>query len=228
MTITMFHRNPECELCEGCREPEHTVCVPTIRLPTSCEATPSNVPVFFIGQEPGHHEDKEGVPFVDPGKTPYQTAGQMFRRVIAPMYGLQSRSTIYVGNSARCGPYKRTVKERRICTEEYLPRDLETIHSMHGDQPIVIVMLGAEACVATTNLILGEKLNLQKMFKRQATKIRWRGLDLVLFATYHPAYIIRDPNYRHPLIAHIRLISDYLSGTLPTPTEPTIVEPYLP
>ena len=130
--------------------------------------------LMFIGEGPGADEDAQGVPFV--GK-----AGQLLNNMIAAM-GLQ-RAEVYIANIVKCRPPNNRVPEpveANTCSQ-FLLRQIDVV------QPQVIVALGATAAT----YLLGVKQSLSSL------RGRWhscRGAKLAV--TYHPAYLLRDPNQK--------------------------------
>jgi DNA polymerase len=128
--------------------------------------------LVFVGEGPGADEDAQGLPFVG-------RAGKLLTQMIEAM-GLQ-RKDVYICNVVKCRPPEnRTPEDDEICTcSPFLLRQLEVI------SPKVIVCLGA---VAAKTLL---KTN------RGISHFRGEWLDYrgsKLMATYHPAYLLRNPN----------------------------------
>src|SRR5215467_12733409 len=128
--------------------------------------------LVFVGEGPGADEDAQGLPFVG-------RAGKLLTQMIEAM-GLQ-RKDVYICNVVKCRPPEnRTPEEDEIGTcSPFLLRQLEVI------APKVIVCLGA---VAAKTLL---KTN------RGISQYRGQWLEYRnsrLMATYHPAYLLRNPN----------------------------------
>lgn len=128
--------------------------------------------LVFVGEGPGADEDAQGLPFVG-------RAGKLLTQMIEAM-GLQ-RKDVYICNVVKCRPPEnRTPEEDEVSTcSPYLLRQLDVI------APKVIVCLGA---VAAKTLL---KTN------RGISQFRGQWLDFrssKLMATYHPAYLLRNPN----------------------------------
>jgi DNA polymerase len=130
--------------------------------------------LMFVGEGPGADEDAKGEPFVG-------RAGQLLNKMIEAM-GLK-REDIYIANVVKCRPPENRTPERdemETCSP-FLVRQIEAI------QPKVLVALGATA----TKALLGVNEPMS------ALRGRWhdfRGTKLV--ATYHPAYLLRDPRQK--------------------------------
>ena len=127
--------------------------------------------LVFVGEGPGHDEDMQGIPFVG-------RAGKLLTQMIEAM-GL-TRDDVYIANVVKCRPPENRVPERdEVATcAPFLLRQLEVI------RPKVIVCLGN---VAAQNL-LGTNKSISS-FRGQW--FDFRGSKLL--ATYHPAYLLRNP-----------------------------------
>jgi uracil-DNA glycosylase len=127
--------------------------------------------LVFVGEGPGHDEDLQAEPFVG-------RAGRLLTQMIEAM-GLR-RQDVYICNVVKCRPPENRLPEKdeiETCSP-YLLRQLGVI------QPNVICCLGA--CSAQTLLKTNQGIS------------RFRGewfdyLGAKLIATYHPAYLLRNP-----------------------------------
>ncbi|HXL23099.1 MAG TPA: uracil-DNA glycosylase [Candidatus Dormibacteraeota bacterium] len=128
--------------------------------------------LVFVGEGPGADEDAQGLPFVG-------RAGKLLNQMIEAM-GLR-RQDVYICNVVKCRPPENRLPERdeiEKCSP-FLLRQLDTI------APKVIVCLGA--CAAQTLLETN----------RGISQFRGQWLDFrghKLMATYHPAYLLRNPS----------------------------------
>ena len=127
--------------------------------------------LVFVGEGPGHDEDIQGLPFVG-------RAGKLLTQMIEAM-GLK-REDVYICNVVKCRPPEnRKPEEDEVATcSPYLFRQLDTI------APKAIVCLGATAA--------------QALLKTTDSISRFRGnwfdyRNTKLMATYHPAYLLRNP-----------------------------------
>ena len=128
--------------------------------------------LVFIGEGPGADEDQQGLPFVG-------RAGKLLTQMIEAM-GLQ-RGDVYICNVVKCRPPENRAPEPdEVATcSPYLLRQVDVIH------PKVIVCLGAVAAKTLLQTTRGIS-----QFRGQW--LEWRGHKLL--ATYHPAYLLRNPN----------------------------------
>ena len=128
--------------------------------------------LIFVGEGPGHDEDMQGLPFVG-------RAGKLLTQMIEAM-GLQ-RKDVYICNVVKCRPPENRLPEKDEVAEcsPFLLRQLDTIN------PKVIVCLGA--CAAQTLLETNRGIS---QFRGQWLDFRGKKL----MATYHPAYLLRNPS----------------------------------
>jgi uracil-DNA glycosylase family 4 len=127
--------------------------------------------LVFVGEGPGRDEDAQGEPFVG-------RAGKLLTQMIEAM-GLR-RPDVYICNVVKCRPPENRLPEPdEIATcSPYLLRQLSVI------QPKVICCLGA--CSAQTML-----QTTQGISKFRGEWFDYKGSKLI--ATYHPAYLLRNP-----------------------------------
>jgi uracil-DNA glycosylase family 4 len=127
--------------------------------------------LVFVGEGPGHDEDMQGLPFVG-------RAGKLLTQMIEAM-GL-AREDVYICNVVKCRPPEnRKPEDDEVATcSPYLYRQLDAI------APKAIVCLGGVAA--------------QTLLKTKDPISRFRGnwfdfRNTKLLATYHPAYLLRNP-----------------------------------
>jgi uracil-DNA glycosylase len=128
--------------------------------------------LVFVGEGPGRDEDVQGLPFVG-------RAGKLLTQMIEAM-GLQ-RQDVYICNVVKCRPPENRTPEKdevETCSP-FLLRQLDAI------SPKVIVCLGSVA--AQTLLETNRGIS---HFRGEWLDFRGRKL----MATYHPAYLLRNPS----------------------------------
>jgi uracil-DNA glycosylase family 4 len=127
--------------------------------------------LVFVGEGPGADEDAQGLPFVG-------RAGKLLTQMIEAM-GLQ-RKDVYICNVVKCRPPEnRQPEEDEVSTcSPFLFRQIDVI------APKVIVCLGAVAAKALLKTNRGIS-----QFRGEWLEFRGRKL----LATYHPAYLLRNP-----------------------------------
>ena len=128
--------------------------------------------LVFVGEGPGHDEDVQGLAFVG-------RAGKLLTQMIEAM-GLL-REDVYICNVVKCRPPEnRKPEDDEVATcSPYLYRQLDVI------KPKAIVCLGGTAA--------------QALLKTKDSISRFRGewfdyRNTKLLVTYHPAYLLRNPN----------------------------------
>ena len=127
--------------------------------------------LVFVGEGPGHDEDVQGLPFVG-------RAGKLLTQMIEAM-GLE-RQDVYICNVVKCRPPEnRTPEKDEVATcSPFLLRQLAVI------QPKVIVCLGAVAAQTLLSTTKGISHYRGQWFDFRGSR---------LMATYHPAYLLRNP-----------------------------------
>lgn len=130
--------------------------------------------LLFVGEAPGQEEDRQGRPFV--GK-----AGQLLTRMIEAIK--LKREEVYIANVIKCRPpHNRNPEPEEIAQcEPYLIQQLELV------RPKVICALGTFA--AQTLLKTDEKIS-----RLRGRFHLYRGIKLM--PTYHPAFLLRNPEYK--------------------------------
>jgi uracil-DNA glycosylase family 4 len=128
--------------------------------------------LVFVGEGPGHDEDIQGEPFVG-------RAGKLLTQMIEAMS--LRRQDVYICNVVKCRPPDNRLPEKdEIATcSPFLMRQLSVI------QPKVICCLGA--CAAQTLLATNQGIS-----RFRGEWFDFRGSKLI--STYHPAYLLRNPN----------------------------------
>ena len=145
-----------------------------------------NSDIVFVGEAPGEKEDLIGEPFVG-------RAGKLLDRMLSAID--LTRQEIYICNVLKCRPPKNRdplPSEVDLC-EPYLKTQLSIIN------PKLIVALGRVS--ACTILKTKEPL---KNLRNQI--FQYEGIDL--FVTYHPAALLRNPNFKKPAWEDFQLIQD--------------------
>ena len=131
--------------------------------------------LMFVGEAPGFHEDKQGVPFVG-------QAGKLLETLLAGI-GLR-RDDVYICNVLKCRPPgNRDPQQDEIeACEGHLFRQIELI------EPTVVATLGNFA----TKLLSGRPLGITRVHgQEQETAIG--GRRVILYPLYHPAAALYTP-----------------------------------
>ncbi len=138
---------------------------------------PDDANLVFIGEGPGAQEDSTGEPFVG-------RAGQLLTKIMGAV-NLQ-RSEVFITNIVKCRPpNNRDPKPDEIAAcEPYLKRQLRVLN------PKVICTLGRHAAMT----LLQTK---ESMAKLRTGERSYEGVRL--FPTYHPAALLRNPQWKRPV-----------------------------
>jgi len=164
----------ECQRCKLCRSRTRIV----------FGAGNSQARLMFIGEGPGHEEDRTGEPFVG-------AAGQLLNRIIEAIR--LNRQDVYIANVVKCRPPGNRLPEpEEIATcSPFLNRQIRAI------RPRFICTLGS---CAAQNL-----LNTQEAVSR----LRGRFFDhegIRVLPTYHPAYLLRNPEKKREVWEDMKLL----------------------
>jgi DNA polymerase len=134
-----------------------------------------NADLMFVGEAPGFHEDKQGLPFVG-------QAGKLLEKLLAGI-GLERRD-VYICNVLKCRPpgNRDPMPDEIEACESHLFRQIELI------RPTVVATLGNFA----TKLLSGRPLGITRVHgQEQSTTIA--GRSLLLYPLYHPAAALYTP-----------------------------------
>ena len=145
-----------------------------------------------VGEAPGANEDETGRPFV--GK-----AGKLLDDILKAI-GL-ARDEVFICNVLKCRPPgNRTPEpmEMQACSP-YLHRQLELI------KPKVLIAWGRPAAITLLNVTGTTSL----ADLRQKVH-RYRGIPTVV--TYHPAALLRNPNWKPATWDDVRIARRLLDG----------------
>ena len=127
---------------------------------------------MIIGEAPGKDEDEQGIPFVG-------RSGRFLTKILTNL-GIK-REDIFITNSVKCRPpnnRKPTLLESKTC------KDLLLDHQIKIIQPGAICTLGS----AATESLLKKPVKMNEIHG----KFLYCN-SIVVFPTYHPAYIMRNP-----------------------------------
>lgn len=145
--------------------------------------------LMFIGEAPGREEDRQGIPFVG-------RAGQLLTKIIESI-GLK-RKDVYIANVLKCRPpdNRNPLPTEILTCEGYLVKQIELI------RPRVICGLGKFA--AQTLLRSQEPIT-----KLRGKCYDYRGTKLI--PTFHPAYLLRNPQDKRLVWDDMKKIRKILS-----------------
>lgn len=146
--------------------------------------------IMFIGEAPGADEDRQGIPFVG-------RAGQLLTKMIEATK--LSRDDVYIANILKCRPpQNRDPQPGEIeqC-EPILIRQIQII------KPRIIVALGRIAA----QTLLRSKATLGSM---RGAIHDYHGFKLIV--TYHPAALLRNPNFKAPAWEDLKFMRHEYDG----------------
>jgi uracil-DNA glycosylase len=158
--------------------------------------------LMFVGEAPGFHEDKQGLPFVG-------QAGKLLEKLLAQI-GM-SRSDVYIANVIKCRPPgNRDPQPDEIeACESHLFRQIELI------EPTVVATLGNFA----TKLLSGRPLGITKVHgQEQETTLG--GRKVLLYPLYHPAAALYTPAMLKVLESDFARLPELLGRSLVPVSEP--------
>ena len=143
-----------------------------------------NARLVLVGEAPGREEDEKGEPFVG-------EAGRLLDRILFAM-GLH-RDQVYICNVLKCRPpNNRDPDSEEIATcEPFLIRQLAAI------RPTLIVALGRFAI----QTLLQSKVPISRV---RGSWQQYQGIPLM--PTYHPAYLLRNPNGKREVWADMKQV----------------------
>lgn len=158
--------------------------------------------LMFVGEGPGFDEDHKGRPFIG-------RAGQLLDKMIAAM-GL-TREQVFIANIAKCHPMVNpenpeahgndrapNVQEIAVC-RKFLERQIAAI------SPKYVVALGgvaAKALISDTKS-LGALRGKFHLLQLDTVELK---TPIKILATYHPAALLRNPNWKKDAWADLQMV----------------------
>jgi len=144
--------------------------------------------MVLVGEGPGATEDATGRPFVG-------QAGQLLDSILEAID--VPRSSVYITNIVKCRPpqNRKPLPDEIAACIPYLHRQLDLI------APKVIVAMGGTAGEA----MLGVRKSLGELRGKVHT---YNGIPLIV--TYHPAALLRNPNWKKPTWDDVRIARQLL------------------
>ncbi|HEU4588710.1 MAG TPA: uracil-DNA glycosylase [Gemmatimonadales bacterium] len=144
--------------------------------------------LMLVGEGPGATEDQTGRPFVG-------AAGNLLNGILEAI-GLR-REDVYITNVVKCRPpqNRKPLPDEIAACIPYLYRQIELV------KPKVILALGGTAAEG----LLGVKKSLGEL----RGKVHHFG-KIPLVVTYHPAALLRNPNWKKPTWDDVRIARQLL------------------
>jgi DNA polymerase len=158
--------------------------------------------LMFVGEAPGFHEDKQGVPFVG-------AAGQLLSKLLHGI-GLK-REDVYIANVLKCRPpgNRDPLPEEIEACEPHLWRQIELI------EPKLICTLGNFA----TKLLSGKPSGITQVHGRPQ-EVVLGGNPVTLYPIFHPAAALYTPRMLQVLQDDFARIPELLGRAAAAPTTP--------
>ena len=145
--------------------------------------------MLIIGEAPGEYEDLSGEPFVG-------RAGKLLDKMLLAI-NMSRKNDVFICNVLKCRPpdNRNPKKEEIDECEPYLINQIDLI------QPKLIVALGRIA----GNTLLGVEKSLKEM---RSVLHKYHSRPLIV--TYHPAALLRNPNWKHEAWEDFKWIQELL------------------
>jgi DNA polymerase len=166
--------------------------------------------LMFVGEAPGFHEDKQGVPFVG-------AAGKLLTKLLAGI-GIE-RDEVYIANVIKCRPpgNRNPLPEEIEACEGHLWRQIELI------QPKLVATLGNFA----TKLLTGKPDGITRVHGREQ-EVSLGGQRVTLYPIFHPAAALYTPRMLDVLAADFSRIPQLLGrAAAPPPVAEPVPAPVL-
>lgn len=153
--------------------------------------------LMFIGEGPGYHEDKQGLPFVG-------SAGQLLDKVMASV-GLD-RSQCTIINVVKCRPpgNRDPLPDEIESCRPYLEAQIQFI------RPRVVVTLGNFA----TRFILEKPVSISKVRGQ-----RFKAFGATVIPTFHPAAVLHGGGMASKAMESLKADFQLIRETLDEPQE---------
>jgi uracil-DNA glycosylase family 4 len=163
--------------------------------------------LMFVGEAPGFHEDKQGVPFVG-------AAGKLLQTLLEGI-GL-TRDDVYIANVLKCRPpgNRDPLPEEIEACEGHLFRQIELI------RPALVATLGNFA----TKLLSGRPDGITKVHGRPQQVILG-GNQVLLYPIFHPAAALYTPRMLQVLEEDFARIPELLGRPAAPVVRPEPVAP---
>ncbi|MEO8201492.1 MAG: uracil-DNA glycosylase, partial [Gemmatimonadota bacterium] len=144
--------------------------------------------LFLVGEGPGETEDRLGRPFVG-------RAGDLLDKLLAALD--LPRSAVYIANIVKNRPpqNRKPLPDEVAACIPFLYRQIAIV------QPKVILAMGGTAGES----LLGVKKSLGEI---RGKVHRFAGIPLIV--TYHPAALLRNPNWKKPTWDDVRIARQLL------------------
>lgn len=210
MLLPIFPSHPTCRSCPRWEHVPRNPGTPTTQWGLSSTTAPV---LLCIGPAPGFHEHSYNEPFR--GK-----AGRLLRDII--LVNLSTLCTIYGTYLTRCGPEPDAkARDYKACFPHH-QADLATILTTHTLSPLYILLLGAATTTHFHRLHLNTRISHKSAISNNGRPHQILGRTIPVFATLHPAAVLRNNSLIYTVEDHIELLTATINGQAPTPSSPDI------
>jgi DNA polymerase len=146
--------------------------------------------LMLVGEGPGATEDQTGRPFVG-------QAGLLLDKILEAIEC--PRPMTFIANIVKCRPpqNRKPLPDEMAACLPYLHRQIALV------KPKVLIALGSTAAEG----MLGVRKSLGEL---RGKVHRWNGIPLVV--TYHPAALLRNPNWKKPTWDDVRIARQLLDS----------------
>ncbi len=151
---------------------------------------PDGAAVLFVGEGPGADEDAKGEPFVG-------RAGQLLTKIIESVQ--MKREDVFITNIVKCRPpgNRDPEPDEIAACRPFLERQVRLL------QPRVICTLGRHAA----STLLGKQESMARLRTERHTYA-----EIPVFPTYHPAALLRNPQWKRPVWEDIQKVRRACDG----------------
>ena len=157
---------------------------------------PPNARLMVVGEAPGANEDETGVPFVG-------AAGRYLDLLLATV-GLSREDSVYIANVLKCRPpgNRNPLPEEIDACAPYLRKQIELV------APRALLAVGS----FSGKLLTGDQKS--SLGKLRGRVHAYQGVPLVV--TYHPAALLRNPNWTRSFWEDLQLLRDVIDADAPS------------
>ncbi len=149
--------------------------------------------IMIIGEGPGANEDKEGKPFVG-------RAGKLLDKMLDAIK--LNRKNVYISNVVNFRPpMNRKPTDEEI--KKYLPFLIKHIELVN---PKILLLLGSTAL----NALIGNEVVISKA-RGKWTRKKIGGTTLEIIASFHPAFLMRQPDQKKYAWEDLKMIRKKIS-----------------
>jgi DNA polymerase len=144
-----------------------------------------------VGEAPGAEEDARGEPFVG-------QAGKLLDNMLAAL-GMNRGRSVYIANVLKCRPpgNRDPEPDEIAACRPFLERQVRLLH------PRVICTLGRHAA----STLLGKQESMARLRTERHTYA-----EIPVFPTYHPAALLRNPQWKRPVWEDIQKVRRACDG----------------